>query len=139
MVMFILMGERLKDFLPTIRSRCVLERIGNSTTASPKSSSNADAILDAFNSRNYSKLSAECLKLEKGFTRVELLDILSVLYLALANSAKYPSDSPLYAEDYLKAIMVVSPIAEKLRAGVNIGAGHNSGTLMVKLNDILLP
>jgi hypothetical protein len=138
MVVFILTGERLKEFLPTIRSRCMLERVGfeRDDSVAIESNAHADAIFEAFNSRNSAKLAAECIKLEKGLTRIDLLNTFSSLYALFAKSALSPTARN--PEDYLEAVNAVSPLAEKMRAGVNVGIGHAAGTLMVKLNNILI-
>ncbi|MDR2530540.1 MAG: hypothetical protein LBC65_03245 [Oscillospiraceae bacterium] len=133
-VVFLLTGKRVKDFLPTIRSRCVIERISSERTSAAEDK-NALAIFEAFGNRNPSLLATECLKLEKGLTTAELRAVLHSLYRLFSNAAVTPGAD---ARQSLLALEVILPLTELYRPPASIGAGHAAGTLMVRLTAILL-
>jgi len=126
-VVFILMGSRLKDFLPTIRSRCVVVQCGQPETANIEDSS-ADAIFAAFQKRDAIAIAAECVKLEKS-NRETIAVTLNALYHLLAKNAAEP--------EYMRAIEVITPYVQMLRSRVNLSPAHIAAVLMVELNRIV--
>jgi hypothetical protein len=150
-VVFILLGERLKDFLPTIRSRCgVVNLVGGAELAGKLNGKDsktnvltdnpiADGIFGAFVRRDVQAVAAAVMKLDKA-KRDALSDTLNVLYSAFADAALSgnTADGANERSRFLAAAEVVVKPASMLRSGFSLGTGHVMGTLMVELNNLIM-
>jgi hypothetical protein len=128
-VTFILLGERLSDFLPTIRSRCNVIRAAKGNV-SEFTHGSANAIFSAFEQRNASAVASECMKLEK-LRRDELQSVLDALYVRFAEASKQNTRFISAAEQ------VFEPL-KQLRSGLNLGSGHVAGIIMVNLTQLII-
>ncbi|MDR2359906.1 MAG: hypothetical protein LBD85_01310 [Oscillospiraceae bacterium] len=128
-VVFFLLGARKKDFLQTILSRCNVIEVSDSGKP-PEIPEAAEAIFAAFMRRDAIGTANELLKFEKAKREV-LEPLLNGLYALFAKQA---------ATDvrFASAAKITAEPASQLRIGLNFGAGHIIGTLMVRLNRLIM-
>jgi len=129
-VVFVLMGKRLSDFLQTICSRCNIIRATSGSNETIQANTSADNIFTAFSQRNAAGVASECMKIEK-LKRDELQAVLDVLFVKFAQAAQ--SDTRFIAA----ADKVFEPLS-RLRGGLNLGAGHVAGLIMVDLTQLII-
>jgi DNA polymerase-3 subunit delta' len=130
-VVFFLMGERVMDFLQTIRSRCnIIEVSDSGDVPNAEPTPEARAIFGAFARRDAAGVANELIKAEKA-KREDLEALINGLYMLFAENAALNPQFAIAAE-------IAAEPARRLRGGMNLGAGHIIGALMVRLNRLIV-
>ncbi|NLO49324.1 MAG: DNA polymerase III subunit [Clostridiales bacterium] len=134
---FILIGTNPGNFLPTLRSRCVELQtfsapVPENEELNPVLLSIAESVLHAFKAGDSLTLTSCAAKAGK-LDRIQIADFLDILYLITANALKKEFDAVergnLFA--MTDAIQSLMPMCR-----FNVGSGHITGILAVKLNSI---